>query len=302
MAEPVPAELRCSLAVLGRAHDTHTWEPQPGMTPVHCPGRQQLPADRLRVLVDRACNHLTPAEGEQLRTLTRQLAAGRETWRSKAAEIERDRDRLAAERDSLGRDRAELAEDSLRRTRIELEHWQQVIVPDLRAERDRAREVAVTLEQECAQLATELEQARRALGRRLGQLEQARHELDVADRTARRILEQRQEMAAERYQWQERGDRAEQQLANARELLAEQLCLAEITHRYGAMGGHDSLGEGLTCAGCALNARIRTALDSGEQPEAECLGCGDTGACNGGPCAHPDAQQPAPDVERSTPC
>lgn len=37
------------------------------------------------------------------------------------------------------RTRADNTEDQLRRTRIELEHWQTVTVPELRAERDKAR-------------------------------------------------------------------------------------------------------------------------------------------------------------------
>lgn len=40
-------------------------------------------------------------------------------------------------------------------------------------------------------------------------LAQARRDVDASDEAARRCLDQRQEMAAERYEWQERGLRAE---------------------------------------------------------------------------------------------
>ncbi|MGW1998424.1 hypothetical protein [Embleya sp. NPDC001921] len=46
----------------------------------------------------------------------------------------------------------------------------------------------------------------------------------------------------------------------AEKLLHEVVDLAELTHKYGAMGGHDSTGANLTCAGCALHARIRHLL------------------------------------------
>jgi hypothetical protein len=49
------------------------------------------------------------------------------------------------------------------------------------------------------------------------ELEQLRAERDASDDAARRILAQRQEMAAERYAWQERGDRAEVELKRLRE-------------------------------------------------------------------------------------
>jgi hypothetical protein len=42
-------------------------------------------------------------------------------------------------------DRLEHAEDSHRRTQIELDHWQRVITPELRAALDRARQTAVGL-------------------------------------------------------------------------------------------------------------------------------------------------------------
>lgn len=53
--DPAPgAEIPCSLAVCRKPHGPHDWEPQPDMTPVHCPGtaavavytgRQQLPTN-----------------------------------------------------------------------------------------------------------------------------------------------------------------------------------------------------------------------------------------------------------------
>lgn len=44
-------------------------------------------------------------------------------------------------------------------------------------------------------------------------------------------------------------------------LLGEFVTLADITHKYGSMGGHDCLGEDLGCAGCELAGRVREHLD-----------------------------------------
>jgi hypothetical protein len=59
----------------------------------------------LRVLVDRSARGvLSPGEGDALRRRVEQLIAGRETWKAKAEEIERDRDQHAAVlRDILSR-------------------------------------------------------------------------------------------------------------------------------------------------------------------------------------------------------
>ncbi|MDI9885938.1 hypothetical protein QMZ92_16510 [Streptomyces sp. HNM0645] len=38
MPEPTPARLRCNHVHLRQEHAPHAWEPQPGMTPVHCEG------------------------------------------------------------------------------------------------------------------------------------------------------------------------------------------------------------------------------------------------------------------------
>lgn len=48
----------------------------------------------------------------------------------------------------------------------------------------------------------------------------------------------------------------------AEALLAECVTLAEVTHRYRIQGGHDSLGAGLSCAGCALVARMKEHLSN----------------------------------------
>lgn len=58
---------------------------------------------------------------------------------------------------------------------------------------------------------------------------------------------------------QDRADRAEG-------LLRRYVSLADVTHKYRAMGGHDSLGANLTCAGCALRDEIRAALDEPKEP------------------------------------
>lgn len=46
----------------------------------------------------------------------------------------------------------------------------------------------------------------------------------------------------------------------ARQLLYDTVRLMEVTHAYRIMGGHDCIGENLTCAGCALLNRIRDHL------------------------------------------
>ncbi|MEU5043207.1 hypothetical protein [Streptomyces griseorubiginosus] len=44
-------------------------------------------------------------------------------------------------------------------------------------------------------------------------------------------------------------------------LLNEFATLADVTHKYRAMGGHDALGENLSCPGCELAGRVRTHLE-----------------------------------------
>ena len=63
-----------------------------------------------------------------------------------------------------------------------------------------------------------------------------------------------------RKHWHARAVRAEQ-------LLTEYVRLADVTHTYGAMGGHDRLGANFACAGCQLRDRARTVLDNGERAE-----------------------------------
>lgn len=49
----------------------------------------------------------------------------------------------------------------------------------------------------------------------------------------------------------------------AETLLREVLELADVTHKYPIQGGHDTIGENLTCAGCALAVQIREHLGEG---------------------------------------
>ena len=58
-------------------------------------------------------------------------------------------------------------------------------------------------------------------------IDQLHERAETADEAARRALAQRQEMAEERYAWQERGDRAETALAEARRLHAQTCLLAQ---------------------------------------------------------------------------
>jgi transcriptional regulator with XRE-family HTH domain len=81
---------------------------------------------------------------------------------------------------------------------------------------------------------------------------------ETAVRQAKEIARLRADIAGCRAQeWPQRLGRAEK-------LLRRFVDLAAVTHRYGAMGGHDSLGENLGCAGCALRDQARSALDTPE--------------------------------------
>ncbi|MGV2914666.1 hypothetical protein [Streptomyces alfalfae] len=51
------------------------------------------------------------------------------------------------------------------------------------------------------------------------------------------------------------------QVEASRALLGEFLALADVTHRYASMGGHDVLGENLSCSGCELARRVREHLE-----------------------------------------
>lgn len=44
-------------------------------------------------------------------------------------------------------------------------------------------------------------------------------------------------------------------------LLRRFVDLAAVTHAYRLMGGHDTIGENLSCAGCALAAEAKTFLE-----------------------------------------
>lgn len=46
-------------------------------------------------------------------------------------------------------------------------------------------------------------------------------------------------------------------------LLRRYVELADVTHKYRIMGGHDTIGENLTCAGCQLADQVRTFLEQG---------------------------------------
>jgi hypothetical protein len=57
--------------------------------------------------------------------------------------------------------------------------------------------------------------------------------------------------------------KAEGERDTARSLLGKVLRLSEVTHEHRIQGGHDTLGEGLGCAGCALAQQIREHLSGG---------------------------------------
>lgn len=50
----------------------------------------------------------------------------------------------------------------------------------------------------------------------------------------------------------------------ADELLRRYVALAEVTHKYPIVGGHDCIGENLTCAGCGLLEDAREYLDDAQ--------------------------------------
>jgi hypothetical protein len=45
-------------------------------------------------------------------------------------------------------------------------------------------------------------------------------------------------------------------------LLADWADLTDVTHAYRIQGGHDCLGAGLSCSGCALRDRARAELET----------------------------------------
>lgn len=51
------------------------------------------------------------------------------------------------------------------------------------------------------------------------------------------------------------------ELEQAKALLRRYVDLATVTHAYRSMGGHDNIGENLSCAGCALAAEAKTFLE-----------------------------------------
>jgi hypothetical protein len=57
-----------------------------------------------------------------------------------------------------------------------------------------------------------------------------------------------------------RAETAEAARDQHADILREYIQLADVTHAYRIQGGHDSLGENLSCAGCALRDKARTAL------------------------------------------
>jgi DNA-binding CsgD family transcriptional regulator len=65
----------------------------------------------------------------------------------------------------------------------------------------------------------------------------------------------RQESDADRYEAELRAARDQHA-----DILREYIQLADVTHAHRIQGGHDSLGENLSCAGCALRDKARTAL------------------------------------------
>ncbi|WP_109030097.1 hypothetical protein [Streptomyces rubrogriseus] len=50
----LPTSLPCNWARTRQPHPPHDWEPQPGMVPVHCPGRRQGDTDEPELTAEEA--------------------------------------------------------------------------------------------------------------------------------------------------------------------------------------------------------------------------------------------------------
>ena len=62
----------------------------------------------------------------------------------------------------------------------------------------------------------------------------------------------------------ELAEQQKQRADQAEALLRRYVNLADVTHKYAAMGGHDNLGANLGCAGCTLRDQARTHLNRPE--------------------------------------
>lgn len=203
---------------------------------------------RLDVLIDRACRHLTPAEGRALRAGVQELALAqfeltnqRETfniaWEQQAADLERARGERGTYRDAWhsARDRARKATER----------------------RDSARRWAVHLENENARTADELAGARATIDHMSAAMSWiAGHDRQGLDHLEEAQYEARaRESAIEQARsWARRAERAEQQLANVR---AE--CDAIEREQYPVAD------DGMAIA----VRRVRAALDAAGQPDPE---------------------------------
>jgi hypothetical protein len=58
-----------------------------------------------------------------------------------------------------------------------------------------------------------------------------------------------------------RLDALRQQAEASMALLNDLVTIVDVTHRYRGMGGHDILGENLSCSGCELAGRVREHLE-----------------------------------------
>ena len=137
--EDIKARWREAYGKPGAAHPvTELREEQPGIT-VCTP----IPAATLMQMSDVPSELLTEQQRTRADNAEERLRLAREALTRdgyfKAGEIGDDIAPRIVEWLTHHRERAEEAEDQLRRTRIELEHWQTSIVPELRAERDRLR-------------------------------------------------------------------------------------------------------------------------------------------------------------------
>lgn len=171
--------------------------------------------------------------------------------------------------------------------RIPLDHLTSDDLDQLYDQRDRARQVAVALEQALAEaernaaIDTEvMEKADRECDEHLeagrafrawGEAWQERAEqAEARERELRARLAdaERGTTAAirQRKTAEDRALRAETERDRHAALLNRTTHLLGITHAHRGQGGHDVLGENLTCAGCALRDEICDALAAAGHP------------------------------------
>lgn len=172
-------------------HYAHDWQPQPGMAPVRCPGTgaaRSVPDTERRAGWATVMGTLDATCGDFSAEIDAVMAKADEEQRDLIARYERELAHMREERGELVRLEA-TRRDEIHRLRTRLQLVTAETVADV---------VGPNIDLLCKENA------------------RLRAELESANESARKALEHRQEMAEERYAWQERGDRAEALAARLR--------------------------------------------------------------------------------------